>query len=179
MASQRKAIRSAIVALLVSAGTSAGANVFPTRTVPYTALNLTAISVYTLEDNVEDSSASTSPRELTRRLSVVIEGWVDPGSSVDDAMDDFADEIEVAMHADRYLGGACADSILTSTVMESIEESDRELGWIALTYDVKYYTDAPAAVVDDDMDDFVTAHATYKISDDANDAEDSVTVLEE
>lgn len=161
---------------LLTGATSAGAHVYATRVIPNQMAKLPVIAIYTLSEDVDAASISTAPRELTRTVPLTIEAWVSPGTNVDDAMDAMALEIETLMHADPYLGGACADSILSSTAMEAIEDVDRELGWVALTYSVTYRTDAPEATADGDMDDFNTADTTYQISDDANDAEDSTTV---
>ena len=170
---QRQVIRAAVLAILLNA-TTAGARVYATRVLPYQMTELPVIAIYTLQDDVADSSRSTAPRELTRSLSLNIEAWVAPGTNVDDAMDDIALEIENLMHADPYLGDVCVDSLLTATTTESVEDVDRELGIVILTYDVTYRTDAPEAPVG--MDDFNTADTIYQVSEDANDANDSVTV---
>ncbi len=173
---QRQVIRTAIVAILLNV-TAAVDRVFPTRVLPFRTRDLPVVTVYTLEDNVDADSRMVSPRELTRSLSVTIEGWVAPGPNVDNAIDDLAEEIETAMHADPYLGGAAADSLLESTVMESIVESDRELGWVALVYDVTYRTDAPESSAL--LDDFNTANVRHNVGGDVHpddEAVDSITV---
>lgn len=176
---QRQAIRAAVVAALLNV-TAAGTRVYPTRAIPYQASQtLPVISVYTLDEDVDSDSRSTAPRELTRNVSLTIEAWVSPGDNADNAIDALALQIETAMHADPYFGGAAADSLLTSTVTEVLEESDRQLGWLALTYEVTYRTDAPEAMAGGDMDDFNTAHAVHNLGNDVHEddqAEDEITV---
>lgn len=159
MAHQRKTIRYAITSALMGE-TAAGARVYPTRVLPYQIRLLPVIAVYVLD---EDSDAqSTAPRELFRSLKVRIECLVAPGPNVDDSIDDLAEEVEAAMNADQYFGGACVDSELKSTAIESIEDGDREIGFVALDYLVTYRTDAYCEPVG--PDDFNEANATYNLN---------------
>lgn len=166
MAHQRKLIRQAVVALLISANTAAGSRVQGTRVEPHKKSQLPAVSVYTLSEPVAPESAVTSPRELTRELKLEITGWVahTDGIPVDDAMDNLAEQIEAAMDVDQYLGGKAADSILEETEMQVIEDdgrSDPLVGIVTLTYSVTYRT-APAAPAN--LDDFLSVDATQKIA---------------
>ena len=178
MAHQRTLIRGAVVAQLLGA-TAAGARVYPTRILPLRRPELPVISVYTLEEAVTAASLATAPRELSRELPVMIEGWVAPGDNVDDAMDALALEIETAMHADPYLADTAAESILDSTVMEVVEDGDRMMGLVVLTYAVTYRTSAPEATAD--MDDFLRMRSTQDLGGDVHediDAEDEFVVQE-
>lgn len=180
MAHPRKLIRHAVRDLLASAATVAGEKVYPTRVVPARGRELPLISVYTLEDDVDPDSVSTAPRELTRELPVVIEAWVQPGDNPDDAMDDIAEEIEKAMHADPFLGGKVADSVLSSTQMEVIDDGARLLGLVVLTYTATYRTLAPEAPTD--LEDFRRAGTDYNLGgelDPDDDVSDLVTVQED
>ena len=150
---QRKVIRNAVLAALVGS-TAAGDKVYASRVNRENLRDLPIIHIYTLEDDVEEDSRNTAPRELTRNLDVTIEAWVDPGDNVDDAIDDICEQIENAMHLDRFFGCEAEDSILKSTSMEFIEESDRELGFVALTYDFTYRT--KGYVEPPDADDYTT-----------------------
>ena len=173
---QRRLIRAAVVAALINS-TSADARVFPTRVVPHRVKDLPVISVYILDEDVDSDSSETAPRELTRNPSVTLECWVAPGTNVDDAMDDFAEEVENAMDVDPYFGGTAADSILNSTVMESLTDSDREIGFLVLSYDVKYRTEPLGLTAP--LDDFNTANTTHNPGGDVHEddvATDSITV---
>jgi hypothetical protein len=178
MPHQRTLIRGAVVAQLLGA-TAAGARVYPTRILPLRRIELPAISVYTLEEAVTAASLSTAPRELSRELPVMIEGWVAPGDNVDDAMDALALDIENAMHVDPYLADTAAESILDSTVMEVVEDGDRMMGLVVLTYAVTYRSLAPEAPTD--LDDFLSVKATHNLGGQVHeddDAEDEFVVQE-
>lgn len=158
MAHQRKVIRHAVRDAL-KGKTAAVGRVFASRVVPLRRTELPAIAVYTLEETVDPESRASAPRELERQMPVVIEGWVTPGDNADDAMDDLAEQIERVMHADPYLGGVVAESILESTSMEVLEDGERLMGLVMLTYAVTYQTQSPEAP--SDLDDFVTVDAIY------------------
>ena len=160
----RKIIRDAAVALLANAGTAAGKRVTPTRIDPHKRAELPALSVYTLSEQTDAEDADTAPRELWRTLKLEIAGWVAHSAALpaDDALDDLAEQIETAMEADRYLGGAAGESILASTEITIRDDGDPLVGIITLTYDVLYRT-SPAAP--DNLDDFLRAGATTKLGD--------------
>jgi hypothetical protein len=157
---QRQIIRTKIADLLVAGATAAGTRVFPSRKLPLRKIELPALAVYTLDESVTADSVTSAPRELTRSLNVVIEGWIaepaDSGTTVDDAIDALAEEIETVMHADPYLGDTVGESILSETTVELVEEGDRMMALLLMTYAVTYRTLAPAAPT---LDDFETVGA--------------------
>lgn len=161
MAHPRKVIRHAVVTLLTGA-TAAGTRVHSTRIEPIKKTLLPAIAVYALGEPVRPDSDGTAPREITRDVKVEIAGWVahSDALSVDDAMDDLAEQIEAAMDVDPYLGGAAGDSILENTEMEVANDGERLIGIVALTYSVTYRT-TPAEPAD--PDDFLTADVTTQV----------------
>lgn len=177
MAHPRQLIRQAVRNLLLNQ-TAAGTNVVTTRVLPYRKEDLPAISVYTLEEEVDPDSVNTGPRELERQLVLEIAGWVKYGAGMDDAQDDLALEIETAMHADPTFGGTAAESVLAGTVMSiKGESSDSLLGLVTLTYQVTYRTLAPEAPAN--LDDFERVEATHAVTggvDDTVPAVDSFTV---
>lgn len=163
---QRKIIRKAIVETLTRK-TAAVDRVFPTRIVPLRRnLELPAICVFIVEDDVEPDSEKRAPRELFKHAMVTIEGWVTPGENVDDAMDDLSLEIETAMHADPFFAdanGACRamDSVLEKTTLEVIERGDRLMGLVSLFYRFDYTQLAPEAPTN--LDDFETVESTFQL----------------
>lgn len=171
MAHQRKVIRKAIANALVTAATAAEGRVYASRAIPLRRLDLPAIAVYTLTEEVTEDSAATAPRELERQLSVVIECWAAAAQYqlIDDVLDDLAEEVEAAMHADPYFGDACGDSILSSTEIELDDSGDRLLGLARLTYAVTYRQLAPAA---QDLDDWRTAEIDYSLAGEQDDEDD-------
>lgn len=181
MAHPRKLIRQAVVALLAGAATAAGARVHGTRVEPHKKSALPALSVYTLNDPVnEDASSET---EEAHELELEIAGWVahTDVTPVDDAMDDLAEQVEAAMKADPYLGGKAGDTRLVGTTMEVVEDDGRSnplVGIVVLTYAVTYRTDLTATA---ELDDFLSVEATHQIAggvDDTAPAVDQFTVQE-
>lgn len=183
MAHPRKLIRHAVVALLIAANTAAGERVQGTRVEPHKRAQLPALSVYTLNDPVnEDTSSET---EEAHELELEIAGWVahTDATPVDDAMDDLAEQVEAAMRADPALGGKAMDTRLVGTTMEIVEDDGRSnplVGIVVLTYAVKYTADLTES--SDDLDDFLRVEATHQIvgviEDDTEPAEDEFTVQE-
>lgn len=161
MTHPRKIIRDAAVTLLTGA-TSAGTRVTPTRVEPHKKTDLPAISVYTLSEATVDDNDGAAPRELTRVVNLEITGWVAHVATLpaDDAMDALAAQIEAAMDADPYLGGAAGDSILQGTELTIIDDGDPLVGVVTLTYAVTFRTTPgdPA-----DPDDFLLAGVTTQV----------------
>lgn len=139
MAHQRKLIRDVLIALLVSANTAAASRVTSTRVDPNKKGALPAISVYTLNEQVDhDRSDRTAPHELTRDLSAEIVGTVAGATddAVQDAMDALAEQIEAAVEANYYLDVAY-DVTAIDPVTDQLTIIGHRLGTVA----------GPAAVV--------------------------------
>lgn len=184
MPHQREVIRKKVRDVLIAAATSAGSRVYATRVLSLRGVELPAIAVYTLdEDSAPDESA---PRELKREIPVRIEGYVKAVPDVvggltvvDDTMDALALQIETAMHADPFLASEVGDkgATLVSTECEVIQDGDRLIGLVALTYATTYFTLAPAAPTA--LDDFERVDAKHTLSPPVhpgNTAEDTFTV---
>lgn len=184
MAHPRKAIRQAVVALLVAANTAAGARVKGTRVAPHRKSQLPALSVYTLNDPVDEdlSTNTTEAHELELEVALWVENL--DSNPADDAMDDLAEQVEAAMRATVYsgsmLGGKATKIVFKGTVMEVVEDdgrSDPEIGIAVMRYVVSYKASktAPAAT-----DDFLRAEATHQLvgglEDDTLPAVDSINV---
>ena len=157
MAHQRTLIRQAAIATLIAANTAAGSRVEDSRIDAHKKGELPAITVFTLGDEEVDMdlSAQSAPRELTRKLELLIVGFVAHTDAVPAAlaMDNLAAQIEAALDIDRYISGAlppltsgtAAESILASTstdIREGDGRSDPLVGIVTLTYEVTYRTDA-------------------------------------
>jgi len=168
MASQRKLIRHAVVALLAGAGTAAGARVYASRIEPFKSIQLPAFAVYTLTDEVDEDAESGLVE--TRVIEMDVDGWVAHKDSApaDDAMDDLAEQAENAIIATistgSMLGGLVTDIALVSTRMQLVAEnglSDPTCGQVTLKYAVTYLRDLTATA--DDLDDFRTVDAKYDL----------------
>lgn len=159
MAHQRQQIREAVVALLKAA--SITTEVHETRTPPVRRLRLPTLNVASLEESVDEASASSAPRELRRELDLAVEIYVEATatSAADDLMDTLAERVEIAMSADETLGGKASDSILTSTEIEIHDTGDKLIGCARLTFTVTYFT-YPADLV---LPDLQTAHVEHGV----------------
>ncbi len=183
MSHRRDLIGEKVRDLLVAASTAAGTRVQLNRFTTLRNTQLPAIAVYALSESVDPESATTAPRELTRRLELAIDGVVAAETEPDSRMNDLAAQIEAAMHADPYLDGVAFDSILVDSILDVQTVGDRLVGHLAMSYEVTYHTLAPEPPADEDLDDFQTAGVTHKTGGvgqaAADDAEDLVVVQEE
>lgn len=157
----RQAIREAVRARLISAATSAGARVYETRMTPFREVELPAIAVYTMDETADDRGSS--PRELTRKLTLEIVAAVRAADNVDDALDSISLEIERAMHSDETLGGTASDSVLTSTDIGIEIEGNKPIGMVRINYAVTYYSHAPESA-DTALGDFKTADIRFSLN---------------
>lgn len=180
MSHERQDIRNQAVTQLIAGNTGAAGRVFKTRMSPIKeGAELPAISVYTLDEDVDSSSADTAPRRLIRNLDLVIDAWVQvpADGSIDDAVDDLALQIETAMDADIYLGKTARFSFLSRTEIAVSVDGDKISGCAHMTYSVEYRTDVRLAPPGDTFD---KADVTYPNLgkgpiNPANQAEDLVT----
>jgi len=167
MAHQRKLVRHAVVALLAAASTAAGDRVLGTRVDPHKPGKLPALSVYTLNDLIDEEASSAT--EEVHELELEITGWVAHTDAVpaDDAMDDLAEQVEAAMKEDEFLGGKANEVRFAGTVMQVVETgNDPLVGVVVLTYFVTYRVDpfAPA-----ELDDFLSVDASHEVVGGVND----------
>jgi len=163
MAHERQLLREEIVAQLkgpLNDRTAAGSRVTKSRQEPLTTDQLPAISVYSADETIHESSASTAPRELKRMTRVVIVGWVVASSAVDDALDALALQIETAMDIDHTLDRNASDSILEQTSFEQVLGGERPIGSVALVYSCSFYTQKRVALP---TDLFATAGVTTNL----------------
>lgn len=165
---QREVVHDAIIAALKAGSTDAGARVFMDRKIPDRKIELPLIAVYALDEKVTPESAQIAPRELTRSLSLVVEAWVaakiadeDQDQSVTRDAYRLDEQIETAMHADPFFGGACGDCILDETEFEPVDSGDRAMMLILKTYIVTYRTLAPEPATD--LDEFETAGVEFDL----------------
>lgn len=185
MPHQRTLIRRAVVAALLEK-TAAAERIFATQILPQRALrDLPSICVYTPEDETDDDTVSTAPRDPVRRLEIIIEGAVGVpaprletlpliADAVEDAQDDLALEIERAMEADVYLGDTVGGIgvVLDKTELPIAEEGDRMIGIVRMTYSATYNF---VATEEGTADEFLRAGVVTKVvpvESDDDDAED-------
>jgi len=181
----RKKIRKTVAALL-KGKTDAGDKVFPNATVPPWEENLPVILVYTRSEPVD--KYAEAPRELERNLQLTIEivaagpevdedGNEPAGKSLEDILDDIAEQVEVEMSRDETFGGEADDSILANTELEFDGGGGQPIGSSRLTYTITYYTMRPDNVDKQiEINDFEKAEVDWDINQDDStiEAEDTI-----
>lgn len=174
----RTLIRQAVKAALLNATTAAD-RVHTSRSVAWRPKDLPAIAIYTLEEEVDPSSANSAPRELKRNLSLAVEVAAVQQASIDDELDALAQEVERAICADDTLGGKASDIVLASTNVDILADGERIIGVMRLEFAATYYTFAPDAE-DVPLPDFETSNIRYKLGNAVyqdNEAVDDLTVF--
>lgn len=179
MGHERADIRNQAVTQLIAGNTGAAGRVFKTRMAPVKGAELPAIAVYTLDEDVDPESVTTSPRKLYRTVDLVIDAWaqVPADGSIDDALDDLALQVETAMDADIFLGTTARSSFLSRTEIAVSVDGDMISGCAHMIYSVEYRTDIRLLPPGDTFD---KADVTYPNLgkgpiNPADQAEDSVT----
>lgn len=140
----RRTIREALQALLIAAGTQAGANVYTGRARPILDILLrrqeSVISIYTSD---ESSARLADGFRYERQLTVTVELAMGGSDDLDDMLDAFALEVEQAINGDPTLGGVLSsDLVLDATVSEIAATGQQLVGAVRMDYSATYYTDA-------------------------------------
>ena len=183
----RKNIRKAVVAMLKDK-TAVGARVFPNASVPPWESELPVILVY--QRSEPTTQLGQSPKELIRSLDLAIEiiakgpeenvdlATPEAGvKSLEDTLDDIAEQVESELHADDTLQGTCDESELNNTEFEFESVGALPIGSARLTYTASYTTMVPRDTAKQDAnDDFKTNQVDTNIGDDENTRESTDTV---
>ncbi len=189
----RKIIRKKVVAILKNK-TDAKNRVFPNAVVPPWEEELPVILIYPRSEGA--GKYAEAPRELERDLDLAIEiiaagpgpdedgnAPVDengnPKKSLEDILDDIAEQVECEMSRDETLGGTADDSILKNTESEFENTGGQPIGSARLTYGVTYYTMSPRSVDKQiGLPDFKEAGLDWHIGDedDTVEAEDIIDI---
>jgi hypothetical protein len=69
----------------------------------------------------------------------VVEAFVKANSNFDDTVDTIAKEVEEAMAADTTINGLAKDAFLESTDIDFNSEAENPVGFVSLTFLIKYY----------------------------------------
>ena len=140
---ERKLIRDAVVDALLARSVVATGHVFKGRRTPLRRDELPGINVYTESESADDQE--TAPRELTREMTLILEGFVslagDEVEDLDSTLDALALAIEFAMDGDEDLQEVVGDIVLASTELGEAVDGNRPVGVVRLEYKVTYHTD--------------------------------------
>ena len=184
----RKVIRKKVVEIL-KGQTDVGAAVFPNATVPPWHNELPVILVYPRSEGI--SLYGQAPKELERDLDLTIEiiatgpeenedlSTPDVGEkTLEDILDDIAEQVEQALDVDDSLQSTCDGSSLQNTEFEFDAGGGSPIGSCRLTWGITYYTMAPRDTEGQGTDDdFKTSKVEFNIGDDENTRESVDTVV--
>ena len=138
MSHARQKIRDAVVAL-VTGLTTTGSRVFDTRLYNLEpSEDLPGLVIYTKNESSERSDFS--PNNYSRELEVIIEGYAETNSLVENVLDTISLEVENVMGANPLLSNTATTSELNATEIEFDVMGEKPIGIIRLTYSVTYYT---------------------------------------
>jgi len=132
----RRQIRERVATTLTGLSTT-GSNVFQSRIYPMESAGLPGLCVYTQEESVGIQSMGGT-RNVSRDLTLIIEGYASASSNIDDTMDAIGKEVEVAMSGDITLNDLAQDSYLSSVEITLSGDRNTGIGKIAHSYTVVY-----------------------------------------
>lgn len=144
MSHGRKDIRDAVKSILIAAEIVPEGNVFANRAIRIQDSESPIINIMTSDET--SSVAEQCPGKLKRRLTVLIQLAAVPGTTeendpipVDDVMDDFADQIELALDDDFQWNGTVTESHLVQTTVSQSAEGSKMIGFLTLSYEALYF----------------------------------------
>ncbi len=138
MSHARQKIRDAVVTL-VTGLTTTGSRVFDTRLYNLEpSEDLPGLVIYNKNESSERSDFS--PNNYSRELEVIIEGYAETNSLVENVLDTISLEVENVMGANPLLSNTATTSELNATEIEFDVMGEKPIGIIRLTYSVTYYT---------------------------------------
>ena len=138
MSHARQKIRDAVVTLITGL-TTTGTRVYDTKLYNLDpSEDFPGLVVYTKNESSERSDFS--PNNYYRELEVVIEGYAETNSAVENTLDTISLEVENVMGANPLLSNTATTSELTQTEIEFDVMGERPIGITRLTYSVTYYT---------------------------------------
>jgi hypothetical protein len=117
--------------------TTTGSNVFQSRVYPMESAGLPGLCIYTTDEAIEIQSMGGT-RNVSRDLTLIIEGYASASSNIDDTMDAIGKEVEVAMSGDITLNDLAQDSYLSSVEITLSGDGSTGIGKITHSYTVVY-----------------------------------------
>tara|TARA_Y100001938_G_scaffold137886_1_gene202685 strand:- start:1249 stop:1695 length:447 start_codon:yes stop_codon:yes gene_type:complete len=117
--------------------TTTGSNVFQSRVYPMESAGLPGLCIYTTEETVEMQSMGGT-RNVSRDLTLIVEGYATDSANVDDTLDQIGKEVEIAMSGDIKLNNLAQDSYLSSVEITLSGDGSTGIGKITHSYIVIY-----------------------------------------
>ena len=117
--------------------TTTGSNVFQSRVYPMENAGLPGLCIYTTDEAIEIQSMGGT-RNVSRDLTLIVEGYATDSANVDDTLDQIGKEIEIAMSGDITLNDLAQDSYLSSVEITLSGDGSTGIGKITHSYTVVY-----------------------------------------
>ena len=117
--------------------TTTGSNVFQSRVYPMESAGLPGLCIYTTDEAIEMQSMGGT-RNVSRDLTLIVEGYATDSANVDDTLDQIGKEIEIAMSGDITLNDLAQDSYLSSVEITLSGDGSTGIGKITHSYTVVY-----------------------------------------
>ncbi len=173
---KRNEIRDAVIALLLGS-TVAGTTVFQSRTRRVQENELPCISVFTSTETIEDRDEA--PRYYRRTLTVVVECYLKATDNLDQALDAFSYQVEVALQSVDRLGLDFVQDFRPKNSVPSLvgERAEHLAGCMQIEFECIY--DTPAGPSPEDLDNLNTVTAYWQLDQDVESEADDTIDLED
>ena len=132
----RRMIRERVATMLTGLS-STGSNVFQSHVCPLENDDLPSLCIYTQDEEIE-VGASGDPRVYHSTMILIVDGYVQTFSNLDDQLYQIGIEVQVAMAGDIYIYNLVKDSYLSSVDISYSGEGTSPIGIIRHNYSVLY-----------------------------------------
>ena len=114
-----------------------GSNVFQSHVYPLENADLPALCIYTQDEEIE-VGAMGDPRVCHSTMTLIVDGYAQTSSNLDDQLDQIGIEVQVAMAGDIYIYNLVKDSYLSSVDISYSGEGTSPIGIIRHNYSLLY-----------------------------------------
>ena len=132
----RRQIRERVATMLTGLSTT-GSNVFQSHVYPLENADLPALCIYTQDEEIE-VGAMGDPRVCHSTMTLIVDGYAQTSSNLDDQLDQIGKEVQVAMAGDIDINNLVKDSYLSSVDISYSGEGTSPIGIIRHNYSVLY-----------------------------------------
>jgi|TARA_R110000851_G_scaffold5_7_gene51 hypothetical protein len=132
----RQQIRSRVVSDLTGLALT-GSNIQDTRLYNLTQIQLPCLEIYTENENSEISTIGPNVT-LDRELDLIVIGYAEANTGIEDTLDTIALQVENALGADLTLNNLAVTQYLENTVISFTSEGEKPIGTVTLSYKIRY-----------------------------------------
>lgn len=132
----RQQIRTRVVSDLTGLPLTGG-NIQDTRLYNLTQSQLPCLEIYTENENSEISTIGPDVT-LDRELDLIIIGYAEANTGIEDTLDTIALQVENALGADLSLNNLAVTQYLENTVIAFTSEGEKPIGTVTLSYKIRY-----------------------------------------